>query len=170
MLVGILAKSSLRAVGAVALLAAGLGGWVLHPGVESWVCWKESEVNSRGRRQWTRQAAEFFRGWYRPGDGILTVSGDVTAVYQEAGIPLRDTLTDGSFLEWLPAVNRPDLFLHERWVVAMAGDPISFNLTNPRRFAGVCERVAAFTAEREPVIEVYRRRSSAATERRSETK
>ncbi len=160
-LVAVLPKSFLRGAGAMVLLAVGLGGWILHPGVESWICWKESEVNSRGRRQWTREAADFLRDRYRSGDGILTVSGDVMDIYREAGIPLRETLNDGSFLQWFPAVNRPDLFLHEKWVVAIAGDPISFNLTNPRRFASVCERVATFTAEREPVIDVYRRVSGA---------
>ncbi len=159
-LVAILPKSFLRAAAALALVAVGLGGWILHPGVESWVCWKESEVNSRGRRQWTHEAAEFFRQAYQPGDGILTVSGDVMDIYREAGIPLRETLNDGSSLQWLPAVSRPDLFLREKWVVAIAGDSISFNLTNPRRFAWVAERVATFTAEREPVIEVYRKIST----------
>ena len=114
-------------------------------------------MNSRGRRQWTAEAARFLRAWYRPGDGILTASGDVLAIYQAAGIPLRETLHDGNLVAWPPAVNRPDLFLHEKWVVALAGDPISFNLTNPRRYARLVERVAEFTAEREPVVEVYRK-------------
>ncbi|HYM12858.1 MAG TPA: glycosyltransferase family 39 protein [Bryobacterales bacterium] len=156
-LVALVPASFLRGTAAAALLVISLGGWALHPSVENWLCWKESEVNSEGRRHWTRQAAGFFRRNYQPGDGILTASGDVLAVYQEAGIHLRETLTDGDFLEWLPAVNRPDLFLHERWVVAIAGDPISFNLTNPHRFASLCERVAVFSAPREPVIEVYRK-------------
>lgn len=150
-------KPFLRGAAAAALLAVSLGGWLLHPSIESWMCWKESQVNSQGRRQWTREAADFFRRNYRPGDGIMTVSGDALAIYQVAGIHLRETLNDGDLLGWLPAVNRPDLFLHERWVVAMAGDPISFNLTNPHRFASLCERVAVFSAPREPVIEVYRR-------------
>ena len=158
-LVGLWPKSILRGGVTAALLAVGLGGWVLHPSLESWICWKESEVNSRGRRQWTRRAAEFFRENYHASDGILTVSGDVMGIYQEAGIPLRETLHDGNFLQWQPAVNRPDLFLRERWAVAIAGDPISFNFTNPKRFAGLCERVAEFTAEHEPVIEIYRRKS-----------
>ena len=129
------------------------------PTVESWICWKESEVNSHGRRQWTHQAAEFFRENYRPGDGILTAFGDVMAIYQAVGIPLRETLHDGNFLQWQPVVNRPDLLLRERWVVAIAGDAISFNFTNPQRFARLCERVAEFTAEKEPVIEIYRRKT-----------
>ncbi len=140
-----------------ALLAVCLGGWVLHPSVESWVCWKESEVNSRGRREWTAQAAQFFRQHYRPGDGILTPTGDVTAVYQALGIPLRETLTVDAGFEWLAVVNRPDLFLRERWVVAIAGDSISLRFRDPRRFAALVEKVAEFSAEKEPVIEVYRK-------------
>ena len=117
-----------------------------------------SQVNSRGRRAWTRQAAEFFRRAYRPGDGILTAAGDVLAVYQAAGIPLRETLNDGDRPAFWRTVHRPDLFLRERWVVAVAGDPISFNLTNPRRYASLGERVAEFSGDREPVIEIYRNR------------
>ncbi len=156
-LAGLWPKPFLRAPAAVALLALSLWPWAARRGPESWVCWKESEVNSRGRRAWTREAAEFFRQQYRTGDGILTASGDVLGIYQAAGIPLRETLHDGNRLQYYPSVNRPDLFLRERWVVAIAGDDISFNLANPKRFAAVCTRVTAFSGEREPVIEIYRK-------------
>lgn len=156
-LVGALPRPGLRALAAVAALAVGLGGWAARPSVESWICWRESDVNSRGRRQWTAQAAEFFRRAYRPGDGILTASGDVMAIYQTAGLALRETLNDGYGLAYLPAVQRPDLFLRERWMVCVAGDAMSFELTNPKRYARLAERVAEFTADREPVIEVYRK-------------
>ena len=53
-------------------------------------------------------------------------------------------------------MHRPDLFLRERWVVAVAGDTISFNLVNPTRYASVATRAAVFSGEREPVIEIYR--------------
>ncbi len=144
-----LAPSKLRAALAAALLLVSLGGWLRRPSVESWICWKESEVNSRGRRAWTRQAAEFFQRAYRPGDGILTASGDVLAVYQAAGIPLRETVNDGSRLEFFPAVNRPDLFLRQRWVVAIPNDG---------KLASVAEKVAEFRQPREPLIEIYRKR------------
>ena len=150
-----LARSSwLRGPAAAMVLAVSLGGWFLRPSVQSWICWKESEVNSRGRRAWTDQAAGFFARAYRPGDGILTAGGDVLAVYQAAGIPLRETLNDASGPAFLPAVLRPDLFLREQWVVAIAGDAVSSRLkTAPALF----ERVAQFTAHREPVIEIYRK-------------
>jgi hypothetical protein len=156
--VGLLRRPWLRLPAAAVLLGLGLGGWLLRPSVESWICWKESEVNSRGRRQWTAQAAAFFRQAWRPGDGIFTASGDVLAVYQSAGIPLRETTNDGFGPAYLPALHRPDLFLRERWIVCLAGDRLSFLLTNPRRYAQVAERVATFTADREPVIEIYRKR------------
>jgi len=152
-----LPRLALRGLVAAGILAAGLGGWVMRPSVESWICWRESEVNSLGRRAWTAQAAEFFRRAYRPGDGVLTASGDVLAVYQQAGIPLRETLNDGYGPAYLPAIARPDLFLRERWVVCRAGDAMSFLLANPKRYAHLAERVAQFTADREPVIEVYRK-------------
>ncbi|MBI3666229.1 MAG: hypothetical protein HY236_08405, partial [Acidobacteria bacterium] len=125
LLVGLWPKEFLRVALATAILALGLGGWVLHPTPQAWVCWKESEANSRGRRTWTREATELY---------------------------------EGNGVEWQLAVTRPDLYLHERWVVALAGDEISFNLSNPRRYASVCDRVAAFSAEQEPVIEVYRKK------------
>jgi hypothetical protein len=156
-LVALCPRPLLRAAAAAALMSVCLGGWAARPSVESWVCWKEAEVNSRGRRAWTQKAAEFFRDRYAPGDGILTASGDVLAIYQTAGIPLRETLHDGSQLQWYSAVWRPDLFLRQRWVVALAGDTISFNLVNPKRFSSVATRVAVFSAEREPVIEVWRK-------------
>jgi hypothetical protein len=155
--VGVWPRPAWRAAAALVAVALGAGGWVLRPGVEHWVCWKESEVNSAGRRAWTSQAAAFMQRAYRPGDGVLTAGGDVLAVYQSAGIPLRETLNDGTKFPYWPAVQRPDLFLRERWVVAVAGDAMSFHLTNPRRFAAVCEKVAEFSADREPVIEIYRR-------------
>jgi hypothetical protein len=154
-LVGVWPRSVLRGLAAVALLVVSLGGWIWHPTVESWICWKESDENSRGRRKWTAEAAAYLRGRYQPGDGILTASGDVLGVYQAAGIPLRETLHNGNGVEWNAALNRPDLFLRERWVVAVAGDDISFRLANLRRFGPLVERVAQFTAEKEPVIEIY---------------
>jgi hypothetical protein len=156
--VGVLPRPWLRAPVAAVLLAPGLGGWLLPPTVESWICWKEAEVNSRGRREWTAQAAAFFRQAWRPGDGILTASGDVLAVYQSAGIPLRETTNDSFGPAYLPALHRPDLFLRDRWMVCLAGDPLSFLLSNPRRYAQLAERVATFTADREPVVEIYRKR------------
>jgi len=145
----------LRSVASVGLLALCLGGWLLHPTAESWICWKESQVNSQGRRQWTSQAAGFFRENYARGDGILTEAGDLTAIYREAGIPLRETLSDGPQFEG--ALARPDLFSHDRWLVTIAGDPLSVNATSPRRFASWYQREAVFSGEREPVIEIYRR-------------
>ena len=47
-------RSLPRAATAAGLLAACLWPWTTRLKPESWVCWKESEVNSRGRRDWTR--------------------------------------------------------------------------------------------------------------------
>ena len=154
--VALFPRPTLRALAAAGLLALALGGWVLRPSVENWVCWKESQVNSLGRRAWTAQAAAFFRQAYRPGDGILTTGGDVLAIYQSYGLPLRETLNDGSKFPFWPAVQRPDLFWNARWAVAVSGDPISQSLRPSSRFAPLSEKVAEFTAEREPVIEIYR--------------
>jgi hypothetical protein len=83
------------------------------------ICWKESQVNSEQRRTWTRQAAKFLAAEYRHGSGIFGTLGDVAGVFREAGIPFREVLQEGNEPAWQAAVSRPDLFLHEEWVVGL---------------------------------------------------
>ena len=52
--------------GAAALVVAAAVPWMVQPRPESWICWKESEVNSRARREWTRLGADYLRPLYRP--------------------------------------------------------------------------------------------------------
>ncbi|MBV8845474.1 MAG: glycosyltransferase family 39 protein [Bryobacterales bacterium] len=89
------------------------------------VCWKESQVNSSARRDWTHQAAAYLAANYRAGEGILYSFGDLTGILREAGIPLRETLHDGNHPAWEQVTARPDLFLGEQWALAFAGDPVS---------------------------------------------
>jgi hypothetical protein len=142
---------------AIAAPAAALSVWLLNPKPEAWICWKESEVNSEGRRAWTAQAAAFLHGYWRPGDGILTSFGDVAGVYREAGIPLRETLHEGNGPAWLGATTRPDLMLFERWAVATSGDKVSTAMEKTRRSGPHWERVKMIAEKNSPVIEIWRR-------------
>jgi hypothetical protein len=119
------------AAGALVLLlpvAIRLAGAIAIAGLTitlSSVCWKESQVNSVNRRDWTRQAAQYLAANYRPGEGILYSFGDLTGVLREAGIPLRESLHEGNHPEWDQVIVRPDLFLRDEWALAFGGDPVS---------------------------------------------
>jgi hypothetical protein len=139
------------------VLALALAPWVAHPGAESWITWKESEVNSVARRTWTTEAAGFFKENYHKGDGIFFSFGDLTGVLREAGIPLRESLYDGNNPHFAAAIARPDLFLWEGWALAVSGDQVSTALLKLGR-AGVRYRcVKIVQVKGAPAIEIYRR-------------
>ncbi len=130
--------------------------WLVRPSPENWICWKESQVNSQGRRQWTDQTVAFLQANYRPGQGIFTSFGDLSGVYEEAGIPLRETLHDGNNPAWLGATVRPDILLHEEWAVALAGDGVSRALQS-RRLRAPYHLVRKITVANAPTVEIYKR-------------
>jgi len=94
-----------RRLAALLVVLAGISGWIAFPRQEGWICWKESQVNSVARRAWTRQTADFLRAEYRTGDGALFFFGDLSGVFQQAGIPLRETLHQGNEPLWWAAVS-----------------------------------------------------------------
>jgi hypothetical protein len=96
--------------------------WLAYPRPDNWVSWKEAQVNSADRRAWTYPAADYLRQHYRRGDGILAGFGDQTGIFTAAAIPLKEVLHDGNGPAWFAAVARPDIFLHETWVVVREGD------------------------------------------------
>jgi hypothetical protein len=153
----LLASQRLRPVLAAAVVLVGTAPWLIHPGPDNWVCWKESQVNSEARRAWTSQAAAVLGGSYRSGTGILTSFGDLAGVLRAAGIPLRETLyTDEP--AWLAAIARPDLFLYEEWALAISGDAVATavqkaTLKNGPRY----HRVQTIMLRGAPVIEIYKR-------------
>jgi hypothetical protein len=151
------APARLRALAALAVVGAGAACWVAYPRSEAWICWKESQVNSEGRRAWTRQAAEFLRAHHRPGEGIITAFGNLTGIFREAGIPLRAILHEGNEPHWPAAVARPDLFLWERWAVTISGDKIATAILRSQRSGPRYDCVKIITAKGQPVIEIYRR-------------
>jgi hypothetical protein len=143
----------LRGVAAVVLIAACTATWVLHPSPERWITWKESVVNSVSRRAWTQGAADYLAPRYRPGAGILTSFGDVSGIYRAMGIPLRDTLTVDNGLVWLATVQKPELWLHEEWAVAIAGDIVEQTVARSGRYVLKREIVVPGA----PPIRIYKR-------------
>ncbi len=106
--------------------------WLSRPSPQSWICWKESQVNSVDRRAWTAAAAHFLEAHYRTGQGILTSTGDVTGIYCRAQIHLAQTLNIGNGPTWFLATQRPDLYHSNAWVIRQDGDPLSRALTHRR--------------------------------------
>ncbi len=143
---------------AAALVVLGASAtWVIAPRPEAWICWKESQVNSEGRRAWTYEAAEFLIAQRQPGDTFLTSFGDLTGIFQRARVPLRDTLHEGNQPQWMGAVARPDLFLNETWAVAQSGDAVSTAIARARKSGPRYDCVKTIAVKGAPVVEIYRR-------------
>jgi len=155
--------AAFAAAGLVALLpaklrAAGAGVLVVAGTLASTpVCWKESTVNSVARRAWTKQAASYLASHYQRGDGIIYSFGDLTGVLREAGIPLREGLHQGNRPSWDAAVLRPDLFFHEEWALAIAGDKIAEAVVRTGAHGPHYELTKRINVEGAPAIEIYRR-------------
>lgn len=82
-----------------------------------WIIWKESDVNSRSRLAWTRQAASFLNSHYATGQGIMAGFGDLTGIFCQAQIPIKEVLHEGNGPLWLAAKTRPDLIHTETWAI-----------------------------------------------------
>jgi hypothetical protein len=141
----------LHALSAAILVLAVAASWALAGAP---VCWKESAVNSAARRDWTRQAAAYLTSNYRPGDGIIYSFGDLTGVLREAGIPLREGLHQGNRPSWDAAVLRPDLFFHEEWALAVAGDQVDEAVN---KMGARYELKKRIMVEGAPDVEIYKR-------------
>jgi hypothetical protein len=142
------ARSQIRSSILLALAITGVWGF-LGP---SSVSWKESEVNSEARRDWTAQAAGFLAREYRPGSGIIFPFGDLTAVLRQAGIPLRESLHEGNGVAFDSAMARPEVLLPAEWGMAFSGDAVDGALQKAR-----------YTLRREinvkgaPMVRIYHR-------------
>jgi hypothetical protein len=142
---------------AVAILIAAAAPWLIRPRPSDWVCWKESEINSRTRRAWTQTAAQSFAPAYHSG-GIMSSFGDLTGILRAAGIPLHEALYDDGGPEWMASVVRPDLFLHQEWAVAMSGDAVATAIQrSPFQHGPRYYLVQAIKVKGAPVIEIYKR-------------
>ncbi len=153
------APRRIRPLISLLVIAASVAPWVAYPRASSWICWKESEVNSATRREWTRQAALYLQEHYRKGDGIYSSFGDLAGIFRQAGIPLREVLHEGNHPHWNAATARPDLFLWEQWAVAISGDMVSTTLLRAGRQSPRYECVKMIAVKGAPVIEIFRRAS-----------
>ena len=140
----------IRAAAAIVCGIAPLFFWISRPPV----CWREAQVNSAARREWTRQAAAFLRANYAHGSGILFSFGDLTGALRQAGIPLREGLHSGNGAEWMAAITRPDLFLHEEWALGFAGDDVATAVERGKVHYQLRKRIIV---KGSPVVEIYQR-------------
>jgi hypothetical protein len=144
-----------RLLGPLVLLG-GMSWWIFYPRAEAWICWKESQVNSEARREWTAEAATYLRANY-DGGGVLTSLGDQAGVFQQAGIPLMETVHEGNGPMWFAQVyGKPELFLHQRWVLARSGDPIAQAMVRTRLRGPRYELVKMIAVKDAPVVEIYK--------------
>ena len=84
---------------------------------QDWIVWKESDVNSRSRLAWTRQASDYLNRRYVAGQGILMGFGDLTGILCHAQIPIAESLHEGNGPLWLAEEKRPDLIHTETWAI-----------------------------------------------------
>jgi len=147
-----------RPYAAVAVILIAAAPWLIRPSPEAWICWKESEVNSAARRAWTGEASALLAKQYRSGQGIFTSFGDLTGIFRQAGIPLRETVHQGNVLDWISSAGRPELFLRQRWAVAVAGDDVSRAVQRATERGGPrYHLVQSIAIPHAPVIEIYKR-------------
>ena len=145
-----------RTLVAPLVLLGGLSTWIFFPQPDAWICWKESQVNSEARRAWTAEAADYLRAHYR-GGGILASFGDQTGIFQQAGIPLAATVHDGNGPLWMAqAYGKPELFLHQQWVVARSGDAVAQAMMRAQLRGPRYELVKTVEVKNAPVVEIYR--------------
>ena len=154
-----IAPAGLRKVAAFILVLAAVMPWIAYPRMEGWTCWKESQVNSAARRAWTTEAVDYLRANYRAGEGILTTVGDAAAIYQKAGIPLRETLNECNGDAWNDLAAARDPIPTEKWAVAIAGDRVSQIIQRAGRSGPRYQVVKTIVVKGAPVVEIYHRQS-----------
>jgi hypothetical protein len=161
---GFLAALKPRFLAPILILAPVLF-WLSPATLNRAVTWKESQINSEARRQWTSQAASYLKQHYK-GGGIAAGFGDLTAIFPAAGIPLREILHEGNEPYWQGAISRPDLFLKEEWAITFSGDPLATAILRADRIAEAGRHSVRYTrvyvvhVKGAPVVEIYRRGGS----------
>ena len=120
-------------------------------------CWKEAQVNSTARREWTHEAALFLAANYRPGSGVIYSFGDLAGVLREAGIPLREGLHQGNHPYWEAATTRPEFFLREEWALGISGDAVATAILRAQRRGPHYDLRRQIIVKGAPVIEIYQR-------------
>jgi hypothetical protein len=146
-----------QAAAAVALVAGISGAWAL---TDAPAVWKEAQVNSVARRDWTGQTGAFLAEHYKSGDGMIYTFGDLTGALREAGIPLREGLHQGNHPAWDAAMLRPELFFREEWAVAIEGDAVSAAARRGGPTGAHYDLRKRIMVEGAPAIEIYQRRQA----------
>jgi hypothetical protein len=131
--------------------------WLLHPSPAAWITWEESRVNSEARRAWTREAADYLKPRYVRGSGILTGVGDLTGIYRQMGMPLRETFSLDNGLPFDATVLRPELFLHEEWIVSQGGGEAQTAAMRAGLRGREYRLEQTVIVKDAPVLEIYRR-------------
>jgi hypothetical protein len=144
-------RKSAGAIAGAVVIAATLP-WLLDPHPGAWIFFRESEVNTAARVQWTDEIVRYLAPRYRPGSGIVTSYGDIKGIYRRAGIPLRDTLSVDNDVLYDSPLMRPDL-LRAEWAVVRENDPMRKSLLANGHYTLELRIVV----KNEPAIEVYRR-------------
>lgn len=129
---------------------------LLHPSEHS-ITWRESDVNSRARRQWIAQAALWLKPQIGPNETFLTSFNDMTGIYRTLGIPLRNTLTGDNDVEFAMAMRNPQVFLHVDWAIVTGGDEVQGVLDRARRTGPRYDLRQRITVKEEPALEIYKR-------------
>jgi hypothetical protein len=142
---------------AILVVLGGCGTWLLFPGKEHWITWKEAQINSEARREWTRQTVDFLKARYVRGEGIITTSGDLTGIFRAMGLPLKEVLNNDNWPLWPAAIARPDLFLWEGWAVVTGGDRVQTALNWGFRDGAHYRLEKTIIVKGAPVVEIYRR-------------
>jgi hypothetical protein len=152
---------SFRLAGAGLIVLIGAGQWLLFPRPESWITWKESQVNSEGRRAWTAEAVSFFNANYKPGQTVFTGSGDIIGIYRQLGIPIRNLLSIDNDPLYTATTLRPDLFLWERWAVTFTGQPVQTAVDQAGLHGPRYRLEKEIMVKNAPVLQIYRRPDNA---------
>jgi hypothetical protein len=74
--------------GAIAVVILALSPFLIHFRTPP-VTWVESDVNSRSRREWTSQAADYLRATAGPHETFITSFGEMTGIYRTRRSPSR---------------------------------------------------------------------------------
>jgi hypothetical protein len=139
------------------VILAGASFWLFHLHPDDCITWKESQVNSEGRRARSRAAAQYLEAHGRDTDTYFTTFGDITTVFRVSGIHLSRTLTWDDWPEWQAAVFRPDLFLWEDWAVAERDSPVDKTVRAAQRSGPRYDFATEIRAAGAPPIEIYHR-------------
>ena len=154
--VGVAALARFGRIPAVLAVLLAFTPVFLHPRDHS-ITWQESDVNSRSRRAWVGDAANYLRHAMGPNETFIASFSDMTAVFRMLGIPLHNTLTGDNDVEFVMTMGRPEIFLHTDWAIVTGGDPIQTMIDRARRDGPKFELRHREKVKGEPALEIYKR-------------